>query len=364
MSERPESIGEHPEVAGEPLESIATEPLGGSGTAEPAVPSPAAPPDAPQRAQARGLRRFPSPHADKFRVALAALVGVGVGAVIIAIMAATSASKQSASVSWSQWSPSSSGAVGVQEIADFVAPYYRLTSSQQLDVITPISLTSQTAAGTTTGKGLTVAVNTATSGSGSQSLSLLSGKTVAYNVCGLGGSDCALAGAPSTERMLLLRREALQLALYTFKYIANTQNVLVVLPPGHSVTPAKQTSTGAAGATTTAGGSSTTAGGSSTTAVGSSTNAGGGGASTSSTSGPPLTVAVLFVRAQVAQLLNLPIDSTLQQFAPSVAQLPLWVKSNEAGLVDAVTAHGLFSEQLESQQVGGNLLVLTQLPAQ
>ena len=65
-------------------------------------------------------------------------------------------------------------------------------------------------------------------------MSLLTGNTIAYNLCGVGGKDCAIgAGTPSNSRLLLLRREALELALYTFKYIRGTQNVLTILPPGH-----------------------------------------------------------------------------------------------------------------------------------
>ena len=128
-----------------------------------------------------------------------------------------------------------SGSTGIDEIAQYVAPYYRQTSAQQLNVITPIQLSQTTAAGTTTGSGLTIAINKNTS-SKDPSLGLLNGRTVAYNVCGLGAKDCALAGTASTNRMLLLRREGLELALYTFEYISGSQNVGIVLPPGHTVT--------------------------------------------------------------------------------------------------------------------------------
>ena len=63
----------------------------------------------------------------------------------------------------------------------------------------------------------------------------LSGNTIAYNLCGIGGKNCAIGvGQPSTDRLLLLRREALELALYTFKYIGGTQNVVAILPPGRT----------------------------------------------------------------------------------------------------------------------------------
>ena len=74
----------------------------------------------------------------------------------------------------------------------------------------------------------------------SSAVSLLSGNTIAYNLCGIGGKNCAIGiGTPSSARLLLLRREALELALYTFKYVHGVQNVVAILPPGRSA----QTST-------------------------------------------------------------------------------------------------------------------------
>ncbi|MDE3131501.1 MAG: hypothetical protein KGL16_10145, partial [Acidobacteriota bacterium] len=287
------------------------------GAGQPALGSAAS--SEPQR-----LPRATTPHALKFRVAAAVLFGIAVGALAIAVVVVArngSSAKLASGGAWSSWKPDNSASLGISEIAQHVAPYYRLSTSQQLDVITPMQLAQTTAAGTTTGSGLTVAVNQSSAGRG-QSLGLLNGRTVAYNVCGLGAKDCELAGTPSTSRMLLLRREALELALYTFKYVSGSQNVVVVLPPGHTV-----------------------------------------GAS-SAGAGTGVTVAVLFERATLQPWLDVALAKTLQQFPPAVSQLTLWSKTTEAGLVDQITAHFLFSSQVESQQVGGNLLVLSPLPAQ
>jgi len=194
-----------------------------------------------------------------------------------------------------------------------------VSGSQQLNVISPMQLAKATAAGTTTGSGLTVAVNESTTGT--QSLGLLNGTTVAYEVCGLGAKNCALAGAASTNRMLLLRREALELALYTFKYISGSQNVVVVLPPGHTVT-------------------------------------------TGGTDEKGVTVALAFLRNDLQPWLQVPLTKTLQQYPPELSKLSLWSKTEEASFVDQVTAHFLFSSQVESLQEGGSALVLTPLPAQ
>jgi hypothetical protein len=42
-----------------------------------------------------------------------------------------------------------------------------------------------------------------------------------------------------------------------------------------------------------------------------------------------------------------------------MADLPSWSQTNEANLVDEITGHGLFTSQMESQQTGGRLLVLS-----
>jgi hypothetical protein len=120
--------------------------------------------------------------------------------------------------------------------------------------------------------------------------------------------------------MLLLRREALELALYTFRYVSGSQDVVVVLPPSHATT----------------------------------------------TTGPrtKVTVAVAFLRSELTPWLQVPVSKSLQQYPPELSQLNLWSKSPEAEFVSQITAPSLFSTQVESLQVGGRVLVLTQLPAQ
>jgi hypothetical protein len=132
---------------------------------------------------AQDLPRIEHPQAPRFRVVTAVLVGIAVAALAIAVVVASRGSDRVTAVSsayWSSWTPDSSGSTGVSEIAQFVAPYYRASGSQQLNVVTPMQLSQATAAGTTTGRGLVVAVNSGTSGN--QSLGLLTGTTVAYEV--------------------------------------------------------------------------------------------------------------------------------------------------------------------------------------
>jgi hypothetical protein len=271
-----------------------------------------------------------SPHAEKFRVVTATLVGIAIGALALAAAVLISGRSHTTNAVWSQWSPTDQGKLGATEIAGHIAPYYRISSADQLDVITLMNVANPNATGATGGSGYEVAVST---GGSSSSLSLLGGKTIAYDLCGVGASNCSLPGTASANRLLLLRRQALELALYTFKYLSGVQNVVAVLPPGHTETTSKLSSKLPT-------------------------------ASSSSSGTAPVTVAVLFVRDELTPWLDQPLGQTLQQFPPSTAQLPAWRQTQEAGLVDQITARGLFSEKIESAQDGSNLLVLNSLPPQ
>ena len=283
-----------------------------------------------------------SPHAGRFRTVTAVLVALGIGAIVVAASVAVGGRQSPpAAAKWSQWQPPDGGTLGARDIADFVAPFYRIDSVNQLAVVTVVNLESSAAAaaaqqaaasGTTsntTGSGLQVAVRPSPT---SSQVSLLSGNTIAYNLCGIGGKDCAIGvGQPSTNRLLLLRREALELALYTFRYIGSTQNVVAILPPGHTATAATLSKKPPSSART-------------------------------ATTVKPVDIAVLFVRQELSPLLKHPLTQILpEQTPPSVTQMP---RAPEAGLVDQLTARGLFSEQLQQAQDGSNLIVLNPLPPQ
>jgi hypothetical protein len=60
---------------------------------------------------------------------------------------------------------------------------------------------------------------------------ILDSTGVLYNLCGLGQNCSIKEGKPTVARSLVLRREALELALYTFRYIKNVNQVVVILPP-------------------------------------------------------------------------------------------------------------------------------------
>jgi hypothetical protein len=63
--------------------------------------------------------------------------------------------------------------------------------------------------------------------------------TVAYEMCGFSDpqQNCAATSLTGANPEPLLRREALELALYTLKYVPGTRAVLTYLPPTSSVQP-------------------------------------------------------------------------------------------------------------------------------
>lgn len=285
-----------------------------------------------------------TPHSARFRTITGALVGLAIGALIIAgAIAAGGRSSHAQAAKWSPWSPGETGTLAARDIADYVAPFYRVTPADQLAVVTVVNLQSAAAAAAAQAAAANGTATSATASSGlqvavrpsptSSQVSLLGGNTIAFNLCGIGGKDCAIAtGQPSTNRLLLLRREALELALYTFKYVASTQNVVAILPPGHTTT----TTTGTLSSTPPT--------------------------TDASSSSKPLDIAVLFQRQELAPLLGRPLADTLpEQVPPTISQMP---SAPEAQLVSEVTARGLFSENLQQAQDGSNLIVLNPLPPQ
>jgi hypothetical protein len=257
---------------------------------------------------------------------------------VVAVAVGAGGHRKQTSIPWSSWRPSDSGTLGARDIADFVAPFYRISAVDQLAVVTVVNLESSAAAAaaqqaqangttaSTSGSGLQVAVKPSPT---SSAVSLLTGNTIAYNLCGIGGKACAIGvGTPSNARLLLLRREALELALYTFKYIHGTQNVVAILPPGRTTVTSTLSRK----------------------------------PPTSDSKSQPIDMAVLFVRQELQPLLDQPLTATFPELnPPTVAEM---TSAPEAGLVDQITARGLFSEQLQQAQDGSNLIVLNPLPPQ
>jgi hypothetical protein len=167
----------------------------------------------------------PPPHAARFQFVYGVLIGVAIAALAAAVLAFSGHDKtQTLALSnWSAWRPTAGAGDPIQQIVDHVAPEYRLASGHQAVAVTGGPSEIQ-------GIPLIVALRSDPANNGDVSI-LDHQNVVLYRMCGL-GKDCSIAeGKPSVERGLLLRREALELALYTFNYVKDIDAVTVLFPP-------------------------------------------------------------------------------------------------------------------------------------
>jgi hypothetical protein len=241
-----------------------------------------------------------STYSPRFQFLTGALVAVGIAALAGIALLVIGPSTKTDGPPWSPWKPSSNGIQGANEIATHVAPEYR-DDGKQLVNVDANDLSFK-------GVPLTVALRTAPEQGGN--IQIHDEKGVLYQLCGLGPSCSIDHGKASTERGLLLRREGLELALYTFRYLGDVKQVVVLIPP---------------------------------------------------VKGKAQTVALYFRRDEVKAELARPLTSSLVPKAPSVASVTL---SPDAALVDQATDEPyLFTLNGSSFNNGGFLVLEPYTPA-
>lgn len=179
-----------------------------------------------ERARRTGYRR-------RFAIvygALALIGGIAIGALIVLVSRPDAVPNPS----WSAWKPDGSSSARVKQIADHVAKEYRFQGEQ---MAVALGGPPTVAAGGDSTSPIPVAAiavrpDTSTGQAEEDDIELVdASKSMQYVLCGL-GDGCALSSGPPTEaRHTLLRREALELALYTFKYVDGVNSVTVFLPP-------------------------------------------------------------------------------------------------------------------------------------
>jgi len=133
---------------------------------------------------------------------------------------------------WSAWEPIGSSERRAAQIGDHVSDPYRLPSGKELATVTYAGVPQVTADGLALPVGA-LAIRPDTSGGRAETTdidTIGTGSTVMYTLCGL-GEACMLQEPASAGHIALLRREALELALYSFTYIDAAESVLVLLPP-------------------------------------------------------------------------------------------------------------------------------------
>jgi hypothetical protein len=125
---------------------------------------------------------------------------------------------------WSDWRPTGREAQYASEIADHVSGRYQDAQGQQLVAVLAGPPRVQ-------GEPVTaVAIQADTADPNDLAFESL-GKGVMYQLCG-GGELCAFRdGQLDAQRLRLLRRQSLELALYSFKYVDDLDSVVTLLPP-------------------------------------------------------------------------------------------------------------------------------------
>jgi hypothetical protein len=205
--------------------------------------------------------------------------------------------------SWSTWKPPSGNTQKITSaIADHVAHRYRLSENGG-QLVAVIASKPQVTSGTQNIAIKAVAVRKAPQSNTGIAIYDTS-KTEDYTLCGL-GSHCSIAtGTATPARGRLVRREALEVALYTFKFAPSVDSIAAFMPPA----PGQSTSY------------------------------------------------VLYLRKDdLKQQLHQPLHKTLPLDTPP---LPTASDSLEKATIDKLTLPHIFTYELTALQTGGAALIL------
>jgi hypothetical protein len=124
-------------------------------------------------------------------------------------------------VVWSTWKPDTQGLLGAREISDRVAAQYKGSNGAQLMAVQPHGPQVQ---------GLQLeAIGVRRLGSGGQIDPYIgmyrADNTLIFAFCGL-QTNCGMQGESTPDRERALRRAALELSLYSFKYLKGVDQVV------------------------------------------------------------------------------------------------------------------------------------------
>jgi hypothetical protein len=199
-------------------------------SAEAAPPSPV-PSTLPARPESRADRARRLVYRGRFALVyllLAIAAGVAVGALVVLV----GRDSPAPAPAWSDWQPVGTGERRAAQIADRISDGYRLPSGNPLATVTYSGPPTISGPDGATLQVRALAVQAAATAAVTDDIDTFkASENVMYILCGLGPGCSIPEGQPSNERSALLRREALELALYSFEYINGIETVLVLLPP-------------------------------------------------------------------------------------------------------------------------------------
>jgi hypothetical protein len=182
--------------------------------------SPAAPP-----ARVEPVAAAAPPHRLRFALIYGVLGAILVAAIFGVVVFANRSINPAPQ--WSAWRPSGGGLGASKQIADHVAQTYHLPGGAQLVDVLPKEPSISPSNATLP---VHFVVIKGLKGAPDQVFPISSTDSVQYSLCGLGASCEIATGKPSVERGELVRREILELALYTFKYVHGINNVIAFMP--------------------------------------------------------------------------------------------------------------------------------------
>jgi hypothetical protein len=243
------------------------------------------------------------PHRTRFLIVYS-LLAVALGAAIAGVVVFAGRSINPGPT-WSSWKPSGGGQGAAKQIAAHVSMSYRLPSGKQLvDVIAKAPSVSPADQQIP----IHYIVVRGTKGAQDKIVQVSSTDSVMYSLCGL-GTSCAIAtGKPSVERGTLVRRQILELALYTFKYVDGMKSVIAFMPPPPGSQPQ---------------------------------------------------YVVYLEKSDVAEHLKIPLLQTLSSKVP----LPSAISAREQEAIDGATESRVYKFSLSQAQQGDAILVLAPLAA-
>jgi len=239
--------------------------------------------------------------------ALALIGGIALGALVVLLTRPDAVPNPA----WSSWEPTGSSNAKVLQIADHVAKQYKFQGDQLVVALGgPPSITD---AGNSNAeipiRAIAVRPDTSTGKAEADDIELVdASQSIEYVLCGLGDACSIAQGAPTEARGTLLRRQSLELALYTFKYVDDVDSVTVILPP----LPGGQT--------------------------------------------PP--TAVFLKRGDVSPELSKPLSQTLAPITPSIGT----IKGGELQTLNRITRPRLYQVAYTQAQDASPVLILSPVP--